>query len=716
MDLDFSFIRPRRTPLVMQTEAAECGLACLAMISAHFGRHEGLIELRSRLPVSSRGTSLRSLMGLATALGLIARPVKVALDDLTDLGERPVVLHWNLNHFVVLDGRRNGRLRVLDPNVGERLLTLDEVSECYTGICVEIHPGDAFMPVAAASRRALDVPLLGPLDGVGRVAAVMLLLGVLIQIFTLATPFYFQWVIDDAFRSGDESYVAVLALTFSAAVVFHSLLVTIRAWRMVKLTTLLKFRWFGNIMDRYLAIPFEYFQKRSLGDAASRLASADQAQHVMASSFLESLMDGALAFIVLAAMFHYAPALAALAIAAVLTYFGFRRFMQPRLESATKGQLIHSARQQSFFLETIRGLQTVRLFNREDERRTGWLQLLARQLNQEIDIQRLQLAYQLGNSLLFGVERVVLIWLGAKQVMGGQMSLGMLIAFMGYKELFTTKASRLVDTLADIRLLKVHLDRVREIREQPAAPRTTGASAAISETPLLTLHNVAYRYGAMEPDVVANLSLTVRFGEHVCITGPSGGGKSTLMRILGGLSTPTQGSMTLDGRSATELGLHALRESVGVVMQDDVLFSGSLAENIHFFDDQPDFEWMENCARDAGIHDEIIAMPMGYRSLVGDLGVGLSGGQKQRLFLARALYKRPKILLLDEATSHLDIRNEERVNDAISKLRITRIVVAHRPDTIALAERVVRIDGGQIVADDRRFPHPADVPREALHA
>lgn len=714
MELNFDFVRHRQATLVMQSEAAECGLACLAMVSAHFGRHEDLSELRRRLPVSSQGSSLRTLLGLAASLGLIARPLKVALEGLPALSDAPVVLHWNLNHFVVLDRMRNGKLRILDPNVGERFLSLDEVSEHYTGICIELHPGDDFEPLPAQPKPALDIPLLGPVEGLGRVAAVMLLLGVCIQVLTLATPFYFQWVIDDAFRSGDQSYIAVLALTFSAAVVFHGVLVAMRSWRMVKLTMLLKFRWFGNIMGRYLSIPFEYFQKRSLGDAASRLASADQAQHVMASSFLESLMDGALAVIVLVVMIHYSPSLALLALSSVFLYYGFRRFFQPRLEAATKGQLIHAAHQQSFFLETIRGLQTVRLFGREAARRTGWLQLLARQLNQETDIQRMQITYQLGNTMLFGVERVLLIWLGAGQVMDGQLSLGMLVAFVGYKELFTTKASMLVDTVADIRLLRVHLDRIREIKAQEAEDLPSDEGASISECPNLDLLDVSYRYGAMEPDVLRGISFSVRFGEHVCIVGPSGCGKSTLMRLLSGLSRPTQGALSLEGRSVAETGASALRQCVGVVMQDDVLFAGSLAENIHFFDDAPDAEWMVECARRAGIHEEIAAMPLGYRSIVGDLGVGLSGGQKQRLFLARALYKRPKILLLDEATSHLDVQNEARVNEAIAKLEITRIVVAHRPDTIALADRVIRIDGGRIVADERRRPYQVETSKEAL--
>ncbi len=699
----------------MQSEAAECGLACLAMVASYFGRHEDLVELRRRLPVSSQGASLRSLLSSATALGLTARPLKVALEALPEVAESPVILHWNLNHFVVLDGMRGNKLRILDPNIGERFLDLNEASESYTGICLELHPGDEFEPLPAQPRPSFDIPLLGPVEGLANVATVMLLLGVGIQVATLATPFYFQWVIDDAFRSGDSSYVAVLAITFSAAVLFHSLLVATRSWRMVKVTTLLRYRWLGNIMGRYLSLPFEFFQKRSLGDAASRLASADQAQHVMATSLLESLMDGLLAAIVLAVMFHYSPSLALIASSAVLLYYAFRRFFQPRLEAATRGQLIHAARQQSYFLETIRGLQTVRLFCREPARKVGWLQLLARQLNQEIDIQRMQIAYQLGNSILFGIERVLLIWLGARLVMENQLSLGMLVAFVGYKELFTTKASRLVDTVADVRLLRVHLDRIGEIKAQTPELSSVDAYASLTESPDLELSEVSYRYGAMDPDVLKEVSFSIRFGEHVCITGPSGCGKSTLMRLLSGLSQPTKGTLTLDGQKAATLGAGALRRSVGVVMQDDVLFSGSLAENIHFFDEAPDAEWMMECAKRAGIHDEINEMPLGYRSIVGDLGVGLSGGQKQRLFLARALYKRPKLLLLDEATSHLDVANEERVNEAVSRLEITRIVVAHRPETIALADRVIRLEAGRVISDERRRPYRVATSKEVLH-
>jgi ATP-binding cassette, subfamily B, bacterial CvaB/MchF/RaxB len=359
----------------------------------------------------------------------------------------------------------------------------------------------------------------------------------------------------------------------------------------------------------------------------------------------------------------------------------------------------------------------VRLFGRAAERRMGWQNMLADEFNAGLREKRLGIAQQGANDLLFGALHVVLVWLAARAVLDQQFSVGMLFAFLSYQDQMISRFAALIDKLFELRLLGLHLERVADIVHTPTEPRgdaqgLAGLAAAepaldtAAAAPGIELQGVAYRYAASEPDVLHDVSFRIDAGECVAITGASGGGKTTLVKVMLGLLPPTQGEVRVDGVPLRSYGLERWRARVGTVMQDDTLFTGSLADNICFFDPQPDAQRITEVARLAAVHDEIERMPMGYATLVGDIGTGLSGGQKQRILLARALYRRPSVLVLDEATSHLDIFNEQAVNQAIQGLQLTRIVIAHRPETIRMAQRVLHLQGGRLMAAAPDAPAP----------
>jgi ATP-binding cassette, subfamily B, bacterial CvaB/MchF/RaxB len=292
-------------------------------------------------------------------------------------------------------------------------------------------------------------------------------------------------------------------------------------------------------------------------------------------------------------------------------------------------------------------------------------------------------------------------------VMDGKLSVGMLFAFLAYKETFAARVHGLIDKSVELKMLRLQGERLADIvltAPENVAARGARSDATPSPPPSgcgIELRNVHFAYGDGEDEVLRGVSLKVEAGESVAIVGPSGGGKTTLLKLMLGIHAPTSGEVLVGGVPLQHVGLSAWRDQMGVVMQEEPLFSGSLADNISFFSPQPDMAWVQQCARVASVHEEIEAMPMGYHTLIGDMGTAISAGQKQRVLLARALYKRPQILLLDEATSALDIERERSVNQAVRQLALTRVIVAHRPETIAWAGRVIALHDGRVAQDLR---------------
>jgi len=349
----------------------------------------------------------------------------------------------------------------------------------------------------------------------------------------------------------------------------------------------------------------------------------------------------------------------------------------------------------------VRGVKAIKLFQHQNDRRSRWLALLVNEINADLRVQKWALFFRTFNGLLFGLSSIAILWLGARLVLDGQFTVGALLAFIVYKTLFDKRVAALLDKFVEVKMLRLQGERLADIvREAPEPidemPRGDGA---VTRSPAIEVRNLRFRYSPQEPYVLDDISLRIEPGESVAITGPSGGGKTTLINILLGILTPTEGEVLVDGVPVRGMGAAALRRMAGTVLQDDVLFAGSIGENISFFDPQYDPDRARKCAEIAAIHDDICAMPMDYNTLVGDMGTVLSGGQKQRVLLARALYKQPAMLFLDEATSHLDITRERVVNLAIAKLDMTRVIVAHRPDTIAAAGREIALAGGKIASD-----------------
>ena len=691
---------------VLQSQAAECGLACLAMVAAHHGHRTDLRELRQRFPQSLKGATLARLVGIAQALGLQSRAVRLELHELGQL-RLPCILHWDLDHFVVLEKAGRRRLRVCDPARGARVLDREELSRHFTGVALELAPAAGFKARPAPAPVPLSA-LAGRVQGLWRSLGQLLLLSVALQVFVLLAPFFMQWVVDQALVSGDRDLLVVLGLGFGLALLLQVAIGLVRGWALASLSSRVGLQWTGNVFAHLLHLPLHYFETRHLGDVVSRLGSVQAIQRTLAAGFIEALVDGLMAAATLAMMLAYSPKLALLTLGAVLLYLALRVVSNPSLRNATEGQLAAAARQHSHLLESLRGMPSLKVAGQEAQRQARHQNLMVETVNQELRLARLGLGYASASQALFGIERIAVVWLGATLAMDGVFSVGMLIAYLAYKDQFATRVSGLVDRWVEFRMLRLHGERLSDIVLTPPEPGL--AEDCGGEPPAdagLDVQGLGFRYAEGEPWVVRDCSFRIAPGESVAIIGASGCGKTTLVKLLLGLLAPTEGEVRVGGLPLARLGLRKHRAGLGAVMQDDQLFAGSLAENIAFGDDAIDPARLEAAARLAAVHDEIAALPMGYHSLVGDMGSTLSGGQKQRVLLARALYRKPRILFLDEATSHLDVERERQVNAAIRRLRLTRLVIAHRPETIASADRVLVMEGGRIAREFRPPPPSA---------
>jgi ATP-binding cassette subfamily B protein RaxB len=689
--LDFSW-RPR-LPVILQTEVAECGMACLAMVLNFHGHRIDLDTLRRRYAVSLKGSTLHDLTEVAGSIGLATRALRLELADLAKL-RTPCILHWSFNHFVVLARVHGKSITIHDPARGHRRISLEETSREFTGVALEAMPTTTFVP--KKEPRLGFAHLLGSLGNLGGTAATVILLSFCLEIVALLMPIGSQVIIDDVVVSSDYDLLLVVAAGIALLLLLQLVLEVARGWTLAVVSATINLHWSSSLFDYMMRLPLEYFAKRHVGDVISRFGSLATIQRTLTADLILTVFDGIMAIGMVIMLFLYGGWLGGVALVSTGINALFYLVFYHAYRHGTQEALIHDARQQTHFIETLRGIASVKLLGLTERRRAAWLNHFVDSLNAKFRLVRLDLLFGSAGNVVTGADRLVMVVFGTRMVMAGTMSLGMLVAFLAYRDQFASRVKNLIATGFQLRMLNVQIDRLADIvmaePEQGLVPAAKIPAMSSKETLGVALHavNVCFRYGDNESWVFRDITLDILPGSCVAITGPSGCGKTTLIKILMGLIRPTEGVVSCDGVNITALGTY--RERVAGVLQDDGLFAGSLAENICGFDSHPDPDWMTECAERAAILEDIRHMPMGFETLVGDMGSTLSGGQKQRVVLARALYRRPAILFLDEATSHLDETTEAAVAEALRGLRITRVIVAHRPATIAHADRIIELE------------------------
>jgi len=681
-----------RLPVIYQTEATECGLACLVMMANYHGHNLDLNALRQRMSISLKGATLQSLMQMAGDLQLSTRALTLDMEHLGQL-QLPAILHWDMNHFVVLKKIARGKAHIHDPGRGLVVISLAEFSKHFTGVALEVAPAIDFVPTTARMGTRIS-QLWTKLIGLKRAVLQTFILSVILQIMVLAMPFFLQFVIDGALPQDDLGLLAALAIGFGAIAAMRAISEAVRGWAILIYGNQLSFQMVGNVFRRLIRLPAGYFEKRHVGDIISRIGSTQPIQTALTKDAVAIIIDAAMAVLTLAVMFTFSPLLTLIVLISTALLIVMTLFIYPHMRAAQEDAIVTKAAENTYVIESIRASTSIKLFGREAAREAAWRNLYAQFVNSSIKYGQWAIWQKFAETLIVGLQVVAIVYFGARLIMtgDGSFTLGMLFAFMMFRQLFAQSMTVLLTKGVQFRLLGLHLDRLSDIIYAEAETQASGLPAASpSVRGKIELRGLSFRYSDTDPWVFKNVNCIIAAGEMVAFTGTSGGGKTTLMKLILGLYAPTQGEILIDDVPLRDFGLQNWRRHLGVVMQDDNLLSGTIADNISFFDPQIDMQAVRAAAQAAQISDDIAAMPMGYLSLVGDMGSILSGGQKQRVLLARALYHRPSVLILDEGTANLDVQTETLIGDVIEGLPLTRIIVAHRPELLRRSDKVFEL-------------------------
>lgn len=696
--LDFSF-KPR-LPVILQTEMAECGITCLVMVANYHGYETDLATMRSRYTASIRGTTLQDMMAIAAQMDLISRPLRIELDDLAKL-KTPAILHWDMNHFVVLKSVKGDKVEIHDPMTGARELNIQTVSKHFTGVALDISKAAQFE--AKVDKRTIDFSAFTKnISGLKRSMAMIFTLTLVVQLFAMTLPFFTQNVLDEVLLASNHGLVYSLFAGFVFLLLFSLAAEFLRAKSIIFVSSNLNMTFESNLFHHMLKLPMDFFQKRHIGDVVSRFSSLNNLREFITLGVVEALLDGLVAVVVFCVMLMYSPLITLVTVLGTLLYLATKMLFVNPIKDYSNLELTTVAKQSSSFMETVRAIQSIKLFSKEQDRQSHWQNHYVDYINASVKLFNVKLYLDLITKFITHGLSLVVVLLGALAVVEQQFSIGMLVAILAYKELFFTSTSQFIDKVMEFRVLRLHLERIADIALANQESNTNGlqgsdiATTQEQQGESLTVSSLSYSYDAHGQPLFSDINLQVTKGETLAIVGPSGEGKSTLLKLMASLLELQGGDISVNQVSMRKAGLKGYRKLISGVMQDDNLLSGSMMDNICFFDNQPDKAFAIECAKLAHIDAEINEMPMGYDTLVGDMGSSLSGGQKQRVLLARALYKRPHILFLDEATSHLDIALEKSINEALKALKITKVLVAHRYETIASADRVVQLSDGQL--------------------
>lgn len=680
----------RRVPVIHQTETAECGLACLAMICGHFGKNIDLIYLRRKFNLSARGATLAGINGIAEQLGMATRALSLELDELRVL-KTPCILHWDFSHFVVRVSVKRNRYVLHDPARGIRYISREEMSRYFTGVALEVWPGSEFQSETLQTRISLR-SLINSIYGIKRTLAKIFCLSVVIEAINLLMPVGTQLVMDHAIPAGDRGLLTLISAALMFFILLKAATSTLRAWSSLVMSTLINVQWQSGLFDHLLRLPLAFFERRKLGDIQSRFDSLDTLRATFTTSVIGFIMDSIMVVGVCVMMLLYGGYLTWIVLCFTTIYIFIRLVTYGNYRQISEECLVREARAASYFMETLYGIATVKIQGMVGIRGAHWLNMKIDAINSGIKLTRMDLLFGGINTFVTACDQIVILWLGAGLVIDNQMTIGMFVAFSSFRGQFSERVASLTSFLLQLRIMSLHNERIADIALHEKEEKKPEIEIVADMGPIsLETNGLSYRYDSQSAPIFSALSLSVAPGESVAITGASGAGKTTLMKVLCGLFEPDSGRVLINGIDIRQIGINNYHRMIACVMQDDRLFSGSIRENICGFAEEMDEEWMVECARASHIHDVIMNMPMGYETLIGELGEGLSGGQKQRIFIARALYRKPGILFMDEATSALDSESEHFVNVAIKNMNITRVIIAHRETTLRTVDRVISI-------------------------
>jgi ATP-binding cassette subfamily B protein RaxB len=676
----------RRLPVFLQQERAECGLVCLAMVAAYFGRKTDLASLRQQCGQSGNGATFQGLLEIAGKLNMIARPVRLSMSELPQL-RLPAVLHWRMNHFVVLRKIGGRRFVIHDPASGIRAVEFAEVDESFTGVALEFTRSPQFVPGDEQKRMGIAA-YAGSFRNLYRYLGLIFSLLVASQILALVPSIATQIVIDEVVLGQDRAWLYRALGGLAIVMLTGALLEGLRGWVSLYAGMRLTADSTVRVIDHLFRLPVPFINRRHLGDLMSRLESLTPIRQALTEHGVNAIVQLIVLITTLLIMFLYSPWLTAVSVAGLFVSIVLIFSLLPRSRRLSEQVLIHQAAQNSSLLESLKGYETIQGLGLSDVRRAHWQHSFHEATNARISQGKLAIFRSAASSVIAAAEQVAFLAIGVAGILEQELTLGVLFAFIVLRGRFSGAAFALTDLLQRFYLLRVHTDRLADIVLALPLPESPAGSVTAELAGSIRAVNLSFRYDANTP-LIENFQCNIAAGANIVITGPSGCGKTTLLRMLSGLLHLDAGVILVDDVERSLWNRQVLCDKCAIVMQNDSLFRGTIAENISAFAATPDLAQIRAAAIRAEIWADIQCLPMQAQTLIGDTGISLSGGQIQRLALARALYRQPRILFLDEATSHLDVATEKRVLQNIAALKITTISVAHRPDAIALASEII---------------------------
>ena len=707
-----------KVPMIMQMEMVECGAASLSMVLAYYGKWIPLEKLREDCDISRDGSTAVNILKAARNYGLQAKAYRFEPDELRDEGEFPCIIHWNLNHFVVLKGFRGGRAYLNDPALGECSVSAEEFDRSFTGVCMLFEPSENFTPTG--SKNSVLKFAFKRLKGTTAALTAAILLSVIAALIGVINPQLNEMFVDSLSGSFDASSLGKILAVFIAVGIISITAEWIKAVYLLKIDGKMAILGSTSFMWKLLHLPIGFFSQRLAGDIQQRQSDNGEVSRILIETVAPILMNTAAMMFYLIVMLIYSPLLALVGLVSVLINVIIsitvtkKRIAYSRVLMKDEGALF------SMTASGIDMINTIKSCGAETAWFEKWSGTLANVTGGRISIHNLNIYGGTLPKLIMQLSNAVIIIIGALLVIKGDFTIGMLTAFQGFFASFLSPVNSLIESGQTLQELQRKTERIDDVMEYEDDPLTQGDD--INENTELPEHeklngdievkNLTFGYSRLKPPIVNNVSFKVEAGKSVALVGASGCGKSTIGKLISGLHAPWSGEILFDGVSRTEIPRSRLAASLAVIDQNVIMFTGSLSSNIRMWDRSIESFDMILAARDAAVHDMIMRRPGGYNAEISPGGSNFSGGQKQGVEIARALAADPTIAILDEATSALDTKTEDKVMKSIADRGITRIIIAHRLSTIRDCDEIIVLKNGEIA---ERGTHDELIAKNGLY-
>ncbi len=689
-----------RVPVIMQLEALECGAACLAMVMAYYGKWIPLEQVRKDCGVNRDGSKAKNVLIAARSYGFVAKGFRCEVEALKTNFSFPCIIHWNFNHFVVLDGFKGRYAYINDPGRGEVRVPMDEFDRSFTGICLLIQPGENFEP--SGKRKSILEYLKGHLKGAGEAMAFLIITSILSYLFGIINPVFSKFFMDRLLTGENRELLMPFILLMLVLAIAQITVAFIRVIYQMKINGKIAMVGSSSFMWKVLKMPMEFFSQRLSGDILQRQNSNASIASTLMNTFTPLVLDGLMMIFYLIVMLRYSVVLTFVGIAAITINLFLSGNIAKKRENIKRVQLRDSGKLSAATVSGIQMVETIKASGAENGYFQKWAGYQASANTQSVKFTRLNTFLGSLPSLTARLAKMTVIILGVYLTIKGQFTIGAIMTFQGFLSAFMSPAMTIVSAGEDIQAMRTEMERIDDVMNYPE-DEFFKDEQAVEEKDYsklggkVELKNITFGYSRLSDPLIRDFSMCMEPGSRVAFVGASGCGKSTLSKLISGLYQPWSGEILFDDRPIKDIDRTVFTSSVAVVDQDIVLFEDTIDNNIRMWNRSlKDFE-ITMAAKDAQIYDDIMAREGGFNGVLAEGGKDLSGGQRQRIEIARVLAQDPSVIIMDEATSALDAKTEYELVKAVKDRGITCIVIAHRLSTIRDCDEIIVMDHGKVV-------------------